>query len=466
MRFVVELLSSPRTRVTPLLIALVCVSIARAQDVPTFTVHPDDFVGPPLVGFGAQFNPYLYASPNWGADVNEQNVRDLERKLLDLRPQHVRIFFAMEWWDGRRDSIAKDDPRIKESFLRTAKLAQRCGATINLTYWHGPWPDPQKQAARFADVVKELRERHELTSIRYVTLQNEPNLHKFDIAKLTAIYRGFDTRARQIGLRDQIQLIGGDLVQNDQKQWFAGLAEHQPFLDGYGVHVYWDYWDTAKLLRRVSEIPPIVAALPPPHNRKPIYVTEFGVRGKRDKPATEPGLYAPDGRFISDVPLQGMQIAWFMMEAINRGYVATVQWDAYTAWYDRYMHYGIIGGAKNGWPLRPAYHVLRMFAHTTQPAWRAVRVEGRADEVLAAATRGDDGGMSVYVLNRAAEVRVIALRGLPPGKPPSQLTWNGDGDGRLAATRLPAALEGGDVLLRLAPNSVICTTTLKPGVGP
>ena len=445
--------------------ALVCVSIARAQDAATFTVHPDEFVGPPLVGFGAQFNPYLYASPNWGADVNEQNVRDLERKLLDLRPQHVRIFFAIEWWDGRHDSIAKDDPRMKESFLRTARLAQRCGATINLTYWHGPWPDPEKQAARFADVVKELRERHELTSIRYVTLQNEPNLHNFDMDKLATIYRAFDARAREIGLRDDVQLIGGDLVQNDQAKWFDHLANHQPFLDGYAVHMYWDYWDTAKLLRRVSEIPPIVATLPAPHNRKPIYITEFGVRGRRDKagdkPATEPGLYEPDARFITDVPLQGMQIAWFMMEAINRGYVATVQWDAYTAWYDRYMHYGIIGGAKDGWPTRPAYHVLRTFTHTTQPGWRAVRVEGKAEAMVVAATRGPKRELTVYVLNRAAEPRRIALAGLEPNRPLRRFIWNGVGDGTFdtAQELLPRA---GIVQLNVPPDAVIAVTTAVP----
>src|SRR5688572_33325047 len=136
-----------------LLILLALARVAPAQQPATapvtFTVHTDEFLGPPLVGFGAQFNPYLYATPNFApeGDVTDRNVADLERKLLALRPQHVRIFFALEWWDGKRDGIAKDDPRMKESFLRTAHLAQRCGATINLTYWHGPWPEPERQAA-------------------------------------------------------------------------------------------------------------------------------------------------------------------------------------------------------------------------------------------------------------------------------------------------------------------------------
>jgi hypothetical protein len=129
------------------------------------------------------------------------------------------------------------------------------------------------------------------------------------------------------------------------------------------------------------------------------------------------------------------------------------------------MHYGLIGGAKEGWPIRPAYHVLRMFTHTTQPGWRAVRVEGMADELLASATRGRKGEISVYVLNRAAEVRVVRLRGLP-AKVTHQLAWNGDGNGLVSATPAGAGSGQGDVVLRLPPNSVTCTTTLPIGVRP
>ena len=56
-----------------------------------FIVHSDRFAGGPFVGFGADMNPYLFCRPNWGA-VNEQNAADLEKKIIDLAPQHVRIF--------------------------------------------------------------------------------------------------------------------------------------------------------------------------------------------------------------------------------------------------------------------------------------------------------------------------------------------------------------------------------------
>src|SRR3954471_21604693 len=59
-------------------------------------------IGAPLVGFGAEFNPYLYCHPNWG-DVTETNVKDLETKVIALHPQYVRIFMQLEWFDDRHN---------------------------------------------------------------------------------------------------------------------------------------------------------------------------------------------------------------------------------------------------------------------------------------------------------------------------------------------------------------------------
>src|SRR4051812_40193143 len=62
-----------------------------------FTVHPDQPIGTPIVGFGAQMNPYLFCRPN-ARDVNDASARDLEKKVLALSPQHVRIFCLTDWW--------------------------------------------------------------------------------------------------------------------------------------------------------------------------------------------------------------------------------------------------------------------------------------------------------------------------------------------------------------------------------
>src|SRR4051812_44545519 len=103
-------------------LAFLCLLCATASA--QFTVHTDQPVSPPLVGFGAQLNPYLYCTPNWGV-INDENVKEYERKVTDLAPQHVRVFFMNEWFNpAATDPVAKSDRRIKDSFLRTLRLAQ------------------------------------------------------------------------------------------------------------------------------------------------------------------------------------------------------------------------------------------------------------------------------------------------------------------------------------------------------
>src|SRR5438034_1090169 len=75
-----------------------CNDVHQHHD-PDFTVT-SEVIGPPLVGFGAEMNPYLYCTPNWG-EVNETNVKDLEAKVVALHPQHVRIFMMLDWFSDK-----------------------------------------------------------------------------------------------------------------------------------------------------------------------------------------------------------------------------------------------------------------------------------------------------------------------------------------------------------------------------
>ncbi len=77
----------------------------------------------------------------------------------------------------------------------------------------------------------------------------------------------------------------------------------------------------------------------PAKERRPVFVTEFGVQGFRDKPSIEPGKSA-DGKPLADVPVSSFEVGLFMIEAMNNGYLATAQWDLYEVWYDRKMGYG------------------------------------------------------------------------------------------------------------------------------
>jgi hypothetical protein len=422
-----------------------------------FTVTNEP-AGPPLVGFGAEMNPYLYCNPNW-SDV-EPHVADYEAKVIAIRPQHVRIFVRQEWFDGGEDRPSKNDPRVGASFVRQCKLAQRAGATINVTAWMGPWPEPEKQMAAFARVLDELVRCEKLTALRYVTIQNEPNTTKITFDTYNRLYKALDAELKRRGLREQIKIVSGDLVQDNQQAWYENLSrELAGVSDGYSMHVYWDYWDTAKLLRRVSEGPKFVAAVPPDRQR-PLFVTEFGVRGRRANPREEPGNH-DDGTPIAMKPLQAMQLAWFQMEAMNRGCVATVIWTMEDAWYDRLMPYGVIGEARDGFPLKPSYHMLRLFTHAVEPGWRAMKVDGAADGGIVSAARGPKGEFAVLALNQLEGPQRIVLQGLPPDRELYTIGWNENGLGRLSFAG-KMKLPGGRVVITLPPQGMTAFTTIDP----
>jgi hypothetical protein len=484
------------------LLVFVCAGCASTHEHrdPAFTITPE-VIGPPLVGFGAQMNPYLYCTPNWG-EVNETNVKDLEAKVVALHPQHVRIFMMLDWFSEKpNDEISKTDPRVRESFLRTVRLAQRAGATVNITLWFGFWKTPEESMKRFADILAMLVNEEHLTAIQYVTIGNETNDHEaqIPITRYNQCYLALDRELKRVGLRDHIKIISGDLTLTNQERWFANIAQNLAQIsDGYSIHVYWDYWDTAKLQRRVDEVPRIVAALPA-GTQRPLYITEFGVRGVNRR-FDEPG-YALDGTPIGDTPEQAMQIAWFTMEAINHGYVATVQWDCYVARYDRLMSYGLIDDVRHGFKTRPAYDVLRLFTHTSQRGWRAVKIvnetnslapvlrgegggEGldafdnternlptgasrpspqpsplstgeREQELETAAIRSGDGNVCVYVLNRSEREKTIRIG----GNLAFATQWR---SGKLSRTRSVRPNSDGVSEIRLPPNSLVALTTLRP----
>ena len=421
----------------------------------TVTTEP---AGPPLVGFGVQMNPYLYAAPNW-PDV-EPRVRDYEAKVLALRPQHVRIFYRQKWFSGGADNVSKNDPRMAESFVRQCRLAQRAGATINITAWQGPWPEPENQMAAFAATLEQLIRGEKLTAVRYVTVQNEPNTTKITLDTYNRLYKSLDAELKKRGLRDDVKIVSGDLVQDNQRDWFANLGENLAGVsDGYSIHVYWDYWDTPKLVRRISEVPKILSTLPPDQQR-PLFVTEFGVRGRRAKPSMEPGNH-DDGTPIASTPLQAMQLAWFQLEAMNRGYCATVIWTLEDAWYDRLMPYGVIGHAKDGFPLKPGYHMLRLFTHTIEPGWRATKVNGQANGCIVAAARSPDGELTVIALNHTDAPLEIRVAGLPKARI-FVITWNADGRGELGSGEMVTP-PAGEYRVALPPMGLTALTTTLRG---
>ncbi|MGB2952418.1 MAG: hypothetical protein WBB74_03360 [Gaiellaceae bacterium] len=414
----------------------------------TITTQADDFelepgrvLVPAFSGYGMQFNQHEYAGISAQAGVNDANVGEMEQKVVALQPQFVRLFFDPSEFE-QSDRMA--------SFVRAAQLAQRTGATINITWDGGYERWASLGMTKFAAVLADLVRNKGVTGLKWVTVENEPNSTHVSMYAYAAMYAALDHALRQLGLRQQIRLMGGDLVGTTsplgrtQADWFRFMATKMTaLLDAYSIHVYWDYWDTAKLVRRLTEVRQIVDRLPAA-GRRPVYVTEYGVRGLRllnGGHYPEPGVYV-DGTPFEQTSVNAFQHAWFDLLAPRLGYDGVSKWDGFFGKYDDgTQDYSMIGPPQQGWPLRPVYSLTRLFTQTIGAGWKVVGMNGAPAGKLVTAYDGPNGELSLIgldtdgaMLNAVSRLQIpYSIDGLPPDLAFRIVYWNADGSDQITS---------------------------------
>jgi len=421
-----------------------------------------------LAGYGGQFNQHVYA------DISgpPPNLADMEAKVIALEPQFVRTFFNTTEWQ-LADRMA--------SFIRTVQLAQTAGAQINIT-WQGSSPAfAENNMGRFADVLADLLKNRGITSF-WVTLFNEPNSTALTPDRYERIYRLLDAALRSRGVRERVHFMGGDLVTGtNQTPWFQHLAANMgDLLEAWSIHVIWEYWDTPKIERRLlTEVRSIYDALPA-EQRKPLYVTEFSVRGSRTfngvSNLPQPGVWE-DGTPMAQTNISAFQHAWLMVRAAQLGYLAALKWDLFNAKYDNgTQDHSAIGPGRDGWRLRPIYHLIRLMTLTTQPAWSVLAVDraatGSATKLLTAYA-GSGGDLTIVgldtagaQLNDVSETGVsYSIGGLTPGTSFRLLSWNGDGTGTNVDGGIVVSNDAGVATISVPLHAVFALTSADVRIG-
>jgi hypothetical protein len=174
---------------------------------------------------------------------------------------------------------------------------------------------------RFADELGVLLEDGAISRL-WVTLFNEPNTTQRTLPEYQQVHRLLDRELRARGIRERVRFMGGDLIRStagaSQTEWFRYMARNMgDLLDAWSVHVYWDFWEPDKIDERLlREVRSIYASIPE-EQRRPLYITEFGIRGLgtfEGEPSDEPG-YWPDGTPMSATNTAGFQQAWFNIRA-------------------------------------------------------------------------------------------------------------------------------------------------------
>jgi hypothetical protein len=402
---------------------------------PEFTVLPGQAIVGNFAGFGGQLNQHVYA------DISgpPPNLAAMETKVLSLQPQFVRVFFNTTEWIF---------PDRMDSFVRTVELAQRTGAQIDITWQGSTYPFAAANMDRFADVLTDLLTNRGVGSL-WVTLFNEPNSTQITMQQYERVYRLLDGELRARGVRDRVHFMGGDLLGTvspsgqTQNDWFAYLATHMSdLLDAWSVHVYWSFWEPEKIERRLAtEVRAIYAGIPA-SQRRPVFVTEFGVRGLPTLDGFQPGMWL-DGTPMTQTTDAAFQQAWFMLRATQLGFSGFSEWDLDAGKYDNgTQDYSTIGPGTAGWPLRPSYSLLHLLTLTFQPGGTVVEVTPAADadpaklvtayvstaNNLTVAGMDTDGGQVVPTIDAPMD---YSIGGLPPNTRFDLRTWNGDGTGTI-----------------------------------
>ena len=437
---------------------------------PEFTVDPSRGLVGSFGGFGGQFNQHVFA------DISgpPPNLSALETKVLALEPRYVRVFFNNSEWTL---------PDRMASFIRTVQLANRAGATIEVAWQGGTFAFAMQNMPRLADVIADLFEHQGVVRPLWVSLYNEPNSAMLSLPQFEATYRLLDSELRARGVRDRIHFMGGGILAapsglgQTQADWYRYMAEHMgDLLDAWAPHIYWDFWDTPKIERRLSEVRAIFATIPE-QLRRPLYVTEFGVRGLRTfegELTYEPGFY-PDGSGVAATTTAAFEEAWLMIRATQLGYVAAAKWDVYDATYDiGTQDFSTIGAGLDGWPIRPSYNLIRLLTMTTSPVGGSivdvVPAAGADPTKLLTAYIAPSGDMTILGLDTDGaaiaagwDPVVYRLAGLPPTTRFRLLVWNADGSGRNTDIGFVDTDPAGRIELSIPEQGVFALTTVPLG---
>lgn len=428
-----------------------------------------------FIGFGAEFHPFSYDDP-------KVNHHKMDPKVERLGAQYVRIFVPLNVVstgllgqagtdfdkanvehltaavaNNPTDAALKhrlvnaqkqyaQDVRYVNSFIKTLALAGK-DTTINLTFSGSVGHDGRID--QLASVVAYLSQ-HGYDKLQ-VTLENEPNgsdkgdgfrgrfnkaVAKHDRAGANAAakeyvdaYARLDEQLEMQQVRDDVSIIGGDMVGNNRAEFFEtitreGLNQH---VDGYSFHVYWGAAGHT-FPKTLAELDKIHAQAAKWAKGKPIMITELG----KKKDVKDGGNPVADEAGVIPAFQQGL----FQLHAVNAGFVGAVKWDAF---HLGNHHKGdgkgdpgnfyMIGGPKSDYKTDESYRLERMFTHAVDPGWHC-HGTNHGDHGAEAYFRSEDNKDGA-ILAMSKGGKSIATGSLPKGRKLFVTTWNRNGKGDL-----------------------------------
>jgi len=442
---------------------------AAAVTVPKLTVFTDQVAGPPLMGLGAELDPYDTVAPgqiNWAL---------LTQRLEFMRPGFLRVVEPASTYFGGYDATGNPtyrwtDPHVQE-LLSILSIAKSLGITVMLGDWGNPLIGGDARIP--LEFIGQLRNTYAYTNIHYYNVTNEPNdSSSCDFTCWTGTMKAVATELTGLGYQGWLSLVGPD----DANSWddtqaaqaldrTVGLDQDNPLggdswltrtlvsiaslIGAYESHRYATIWGVEDGVYgdQVRARREQISNLDSP--AKPYFAAEVGLTARQTSPFTASSLrnagttqsllalMDPSSRtrasvFVDSQPHiaeynYGVWMGDMMIQAIGAGLAGASAWDL-----DDAMHVGGQYGADNlkrwgfwnslagqdGYPasdlaLRPWYYTWSVLSRAFPAGSEALVVPSTGVPGLrATAARIPDGSgfdLSLAVVNDSDTPRSITL---------------------------------------------------------
>jgi hypothetical protein len=184
-------------------------SVARAASpaIHKLTVFTDQLAGPPLMGLGAELDPYDTVSPS------QMNWPLLTQRLAFLRPGFLRVVEPASTYFAGYDATGNPtyrwtNPHVQE-LLSILSIAKSLGVTVVLGDWGNPLIGGDARIP--LEFIGQLRNTYGYTNIRYYNITNEPNdSTSCDFTCWTGTMKALSAELTTLGYQSWLSLVGPD----------------------------------------------------------------------------------------------------------------------------------------------------------------------------------------------------------------------------------------------------------------
>ena len=442
---------------------------AAAATVPKLTVFTDQLAGPPLMGLGAELDPYDTVAPN------QINWSVLTQRLAFMRPGFVRVVEPASTYFGGYDAAGNPtyrwtDPHVQE-LLSILSIAKSLGITVVLGDWGDPviGGDPRVPV----EFIGQLRSAYGYTNVAYYNVTNEPNDSvSCGFTCWTGTMKAIAAEIDREGYQSWLSLVGPDNANSwDDTQaaqsldrtvgldrdnplggdsWLTDTLMSMPTLIGaYDSHRYATIWGVEngvygdQVRARREQISNLDSSA------KPYFAGEVGLTARQVTPFTardslearrsrsllaliDPSSRSRVSTFVDSQPHiadfeYGVWMGDMMIQALGAGLAGASAWDLDDAMHvggrygaDNLKRWGFWNslGGRDGYPasdlaLRPWYYAWSVLSRAFPAGSESLVVpDSGVPGLRAAAARIPDGSgfdLSLAVVNDSDTPRSITV---------------------------------------------------------